>query len=315
MNLMLEPEIRELAAVFDRALAAEGERLALARRAEEQAEPVHRGLTDLLSGLGVPDLDVRTSASTMAGGVELCRTAGRHLLPYPLPETLAAHGHASEGIVLVDDRQPHLPHGRALEHWAAVTMDGALHDVTSVSAPLGGLVSPFTSPALVRVSKGVDPVLPVVWLTLDGAYLVGGLETAMRLSIEHLADRFQFGRPLKDFQSLRFRAADMAVTVSGLVELAYYAAWSVAERPTSALTDAMALRMAVLDAARDVLQSAHQIHGAIGFTDEHDLSVVTRHLQGRLRTPWDLEETVDRLANCVDEHGFDGLFTGTGALG
>ena len=51
--------------------------------------------------------------------------------------------------------------------------------------------------------------------------------------------------------------------------LAKYALWSVqAAASAEALDDALALRLAALEAAEVVFRVAHQLHGAIGFCDE-----------------------------------------------
>ena len=49
--------------------------------------------------------------------------------------------------------------------------------------------------------------------------------------------------------------------------------------------------------------------GAIGFCDEHDLSVLDRHLQPLLRLPASAEVLADRLVPAVSDGDFDALFT------
>jgi hypothetical protein len=310
VNLQLAPELREFSTVLARALDAKGG-IELARRAEVEPSRVYAEVATLLDQLGVLELPVTSSAAAMVGGVELCRVGGRQLLPYPLPELLTALGQDADAVVVVNEISPHVEHAGALDRWMGVSLQGRVHPVSTSQPPYGSTVSPFVSPVTLLEATGeAVSSLPPMWLAFDAAYIVGALETATRLATDHLSSRVQFGRQLKEFQSLQFRATDMSVVVAGTLELTYYAAWAILHRPGAALTDALAARMAVLEAANDVLLAAHQLHGAIGFTDEHDMSVITRHLQGRLRAPWDLAGTVDRLVSCVEEHGFDGLFTG-----
>jgi hypothetical protein len=62
---------------------------------------------------------------------------------------------------------------------------------------------------------------------------------------------------------------------------------------------------------RRVLRTSHQVLGAVGFCDEHDLTIITLGLQARLRLPLDLEASLDQLADTVDTWGFDSIFTPT----
>jgi hypothetical protein len=60
-----------------------------------------------------------------------------------------------------------------------------------------------------------------------------------------------------------------------------------------------------------VLRTSHQLHGAVGFCDEHDLSVLTRHAQPLLRLPFGLEATTERLIGATAALGFESLFGGS----
>ena len=60
-----------------------------------------------------------------------------------------------------------------------------------------------------------------------------------------------------------------------------------------------------------MLKITHQVLGAVGFCDEHNLAIVTLSCQARLRLPSDLESSVDQLAEAVDTWGFDSIFTPT----
>ena len=62
-----------------------------------------------------------------------------------------------------------------------------------------------------------------------------------------------------------------------------------------ALVDVLALRTFALESARSVLSTSHLLHGAVGFCDEHDLSVVTGSVQSSLRLPTDLARTGELL--------------------
>lgn len=306
MRLALEPQYADFAATVARALTEAGG-VALARDAQEAPPATYERIQQLLADLGVEDVDASEDAASMAATVELCRHAGRNVLPYPLPEVMASDV-ADLGVAVIDPEHPFVANLPARTRWQLMDLDGMTYSITG-SHRANGALSPLTWRVELEPAGSKDPAVAARWLTLDAAYVCGALERALELTVEHLDVRQQFGRSLKEFQSLKFRTVDMAVAVAGVRELCYYTAWSVGGHRTSAVVDALALRVAVLDAARSVLRSAHQAHGAIGFTDEHDLSVVTSHVQGRIRSPWAYQATLQRLTDAIAIHDFEGLFS------
>jgi hypothetical protein len=64
--------------------------------------------------------------------------------------------------------------------------------------------------------------------------------------------------------------------------------------------------------AREVLRTCHQLLGALGFCDEHDVSVLDRHLQPLLRLPYAAEALADRLVPAVSRGELESLFTSVG---
>jgi alkylation response protein AidB-like acyl-CoA dehydrogenase len=99
---------------------------------------------------------------------------------------------------------------------------------------------------------------------------------------------------------------------AGAEELAKYALWSVQTRRVDVLADALALRLATLEAADVVFRVTHQLHGAIGFCDETTLSWLSRHSQPLRRLPFGLSATRDLLTQRLGRHGRAELFNGVG---
>jgi acyl-CoA dehydrogenase len=100
------------------------------------------------------------------------------------------------------------------------------------------------------------------------------MEHILLLTTQHLSDRVQFGRTLSKFQALQHLVSDMAAEVT-LSWAATNAALSEAiatefTSPTLGLAVATA-RSCVGHAATVVVRGAHQAHGAIGTTMEHQL--------------------------------------------
>jgi alkylation response protein AidB-like acyl-CoA dehydrogenase len=104
--------------------------------------------------------------------------------------------------------------------------------------------------------------------------------------------------------------ADAGVALRGLDELARYTTWRlVAAEPARRAADAIAFRLYAVDKARTVLRTCHQMLGAIGFCDEHDVSVIDRHLQPALREPCSSETLALRLLPAVRSGEFETLFS------
>lgn len=112
--------------------------------------------------------------------------------------------------------------------------------------------------------------------------IVGALDTAAALSVDHTRERVQFGRPLSAFQAVQQSLAGMAgeiETARAAAELAVTAAGL--HGFSSAETDyaVSAAKVAVGRAVVPVTTVAHQLHGAIGVTREHPLWLFTLRAQ------------------------------------
>jgi len=107
------------------------------------------------------------------------------------------------------------------------------------------------------------------------AYLVGACDRVLGMTVAHAKDREQFGRPIGSFQAVSHRLAEMRSDVDAMRVLAQQAAWRLETGGPGEIEVASALAYA-LPAARRVFRHAHQVHGAIGFSMEHDLQLFTR---------------------------------------
>ena len=128
----------------------------------------------------------------------------------------------------------------------------------------------------------------------------------------YVQDRQQFGQPLAKFQSVQFQLTDAEVERSGVEVLAHYALWSIEAGNDEAIDDALALRLAAVEAAEVVFRITHQLHGAIGFCDETPLSWISRYSQPLRRLPLGLSATRDALTGRIGRRGLTGLFNGAG---
>jgi len=122
---------------------------------------------------------------------------------------------------------------------------------------------------------------PLVHRTLQRAVagkcveMTGGAEAVVDMTVEYAKQRTQFGRPIGTFQAVQHHCANMATDVEGCRQIAYQAAWAVSEQSSPEQAVSMA-KAWVSGAYQRVCSTAHQCHGAIGFTKEHNLQLYTR---------------------------------------
>ena len=107
--------------------------------------------------------------------------------------------------------------------------------------------------------------------------MVGAMERCLDYALAYAMERQQFGRPIGKFQAVQHMLADAA----GQYAAAAAAARSWRPRPMATPTSASpspSPRRALGEAAGKVAEVCHQVHGAMGFTQEHPLHFATRRL-------------------------------------
>jgi alkylation response protein AidB-like acyl-CoA dehydrogenase len=121
---------------------------------------------------------------------------------------------------------------------------------------------------------------PVAWRAIERAAvaksceLVGGLQKVLEMTLDYARERRQFNRPIGSFQVIQHYCAQMAADVDGARFSTYQAAWMLSKGLPCSRQVAIAKAWAG-DAYERVLTLAHQIHGAIGCTIDHDLHFYT----------------------------------------
>lgn len=131
--------------------------------------------------------------------------------------------------------------------------------------------------------------------------------------MQYAREREQFGHRIITFQGVGFRLASMRVETQALHELAKYTLWVIAQgvnaQGSDPLPDAIALRSAALRAADVVLAGAHQVHGAMGFTSEVDVSWLSLASQQYRRMPEGEHATVGLLTALAESGGYPAFGT------
>jgi len=105
--------------------------------------------------------------------------------------------------------------------------------------------------------------------------MVGNIQRVLEMTVDYAKERKQFDRPIGSFQAIQHYCADMATDVDSARFSTYQAAWMLSEGLPCTKEVAIA-KAWIGEASQRVFALAHQIHGAIGVTIEHDLHFYTR---------------------------------------
>ena len=262
------------------------------------------GLWQLISRAGFADL-LRSEEQGGAGLAPrevfpLLECLGRYALALPIGQTIVARGLLSEldglpeGALITLAIQvqrasdgslycPSVPGGQVASHvlasdgQALVLLDAA----QALREPVGDRRSLTASlrwrsaaPVFERAAGG--QALAACAAALTAALLSGAMQRALEMSLAHCNARVQFGKSIGKFQAIQQQISGMAEHV-----LAGSIAAESAFRytgPAPALLAAAVAKSRASEAAARVAATAHAVHGAMGMTDEFDLSLVTRRL-------------------------------------
>jgi len=280
-----------------------------ARRAEAQPAVREVEVAKALDGLGALDVDPRSDLDSAAAAGELCRMAGRNMVPYPVASVVMRNPEDGLPFTVVGDDRLRVDHGDLFGEWRVSTLDGRSKTASPMASRLASKLGPFVTD--LAPGRDHDPSTGAevsLHLTLTGWQILGAAERSVELVVEHVSERVQFGQRLSQFQAVQFQLADAAVAVDGLRELCRFTLWRLFANPDEARADALGLRLHALDSARSVLRTSQQLHGASGLCDEYDISILCRHIQPQLRLPFGSERTASELFSAAVSLGFSGLF-------
>jgi alkylation response protein AidB-like acyl-CoA dehydrogenase len=211
-------------------------------------------------------------------------------------------------FAVVPDRTLRVDHADLFDEWRIASLQGGSGTAASGGHRLASRLGPFVGDLTMAADAPHEARDLQVHLALSAWGVLGTVDRAVELAVEHVKGRIQFGKPISSFQSVQFQLADSAVAVAGLRELAAFTLWRLDAAPGAALADVLALRVHAIDVARAVLRTCQQLHGAAGVCDEYDVSVLARMVQPALRLPWSAERTAEALADAIAGDGFEGLF-------
>jgi hypothetical protein len=223
---------------------------------------------------------------------------GRWCVPGPITESIAV----APVLLGEDDRCAGLAAGELI-----VTVALPPHVPRAVDADIAGVVLLATESGVTEATVGeqhasVDPSRHLFEVTATGApwqadvhrafdfgvlataaQLVGAAEALLSAAVDYAKQRTQFGRVIGSYQAIKHKLADVHIAIELARPLVYGAALSLQPR------DVSAAKVAASDAALLAARSSLQTHGAIGFTQEHDLSLLLLRVQA-LRSAWGTPE-------------------------
>lgn len=132
------------------------------------------------------------------------------------------------------------------------------------------------------------------------AEAVGAMDESIKITVEYMRARKQFGVPIGTFQALQHRAADMYVAYEQARSMAIYAAMACEMQDSEARSIAVASAKAqIARSARFIGQQSIQIHGGIGMTEEYKVG----HYFKRLTMIESAFGDADFLIRRVSQHG------------
>ncbi len=107
-------------------------------------------------------------------------------------------------------------------------------------------------------------------LALASAVLVGISQAVTDLSVEHAKNRVQFGRPIGVNQAIKHACVDMAVSTEAALQQTLFGAISLRSGRPDAEFQVLAAKVVAGRAAIDNAAHCIQVHGGMGYTDEHN---------------------------------------------
>jgi len=287
------------------------------------------------------------SGGTLSDHAAVLRIAARYAAPIPLAETaLAAALLAGAGLAIpagpltvAPVRGESISAGRGDDGWRlsgkllrVPFARAATRMVVFASSPEGALIA-TVDPAHCQITPGsnlafeardsvvldnvavetsaLSTIVTPAVLRLRGALarslqIAGALEAALELSARYAGERVQFGRKIAQFQAIQHELARFAGETAAAVGASMSAA-GVMERGGDAHLAVASAKIRCSRAAQEGSMIAHQVHGAIGFTDRYALHHATLRL-------WSWREEFGNEAVWAQELGAAVAAAGAGQL-
>lgn len=133
----------------------------------------------------------------------------------------------------------------------------------------------------------------------SAAELVGLASAMLDMAVRHAKDRNQFGRPIGSFQAVKHALADVALGLELARPTVWHAAWQFDRGSGSGGLHVSAAKALAAEAALGAARTALQVHGAIGYTFEHDLHIWMKRAWTLAAWGGDAPEHRSRVLRCL----------------
>ncbi|MFE4453102.1 acyl-CoA dehydrogenase family protein [Streptomyces sp. NPDC056796] len=322
MRFLLNDEQREFARSLDTMLAAARTPAVVRAWAAGDTAP-GRALWSRLADAGVFALAVperHEGLGPLPAELAVAFTElGRHAVPGPLAETVAAAAFLDRlgDRALAADWLPGIASGKSAVSFAllaadapyaldAATADGVFAvegdtvrlaesagEVQQSADPARRLARPLGGTVLARGAAVTDAARHATRHArlATAAQSLGLGRTLLVHTVDHVRRRTQFGVAIGSFQAVKHQLANVLITLEFAEPLVHSAALALASADLStgaaaaADREIAAAKVVAGEAAYGAALTALQLHGALGYTDELDLSLWIRKARP-LRNAW-----------------------------
>ena len=233
-------------------------------------------------------LDIGYELTGAVQGVDVSLAATHYLVPALL------QGTGEAAIFLVDRERIPAPAAtyRTMEGRRAADFRLEQLSVPALACIASGAAA---RDALVRADNAA--------LLLTAADTVASLATLIRQTVSHLKERRQFGVTLSSFQVLRHRTADMYVRYLGAKGLLMHAFQEYESGAASLRRTLRLMKVALAESARVCAESAIQMHGGMGVSEE---VLATRMAQRLLASEFRYGDRLTHAARLLAPQGLEG---------
>jgi alkylation response protein AidB-like acyl-CoA dehydrogenase len=189
-----------------------------------------------------------------------------------------------------------------------------INDASSIAGdPLNAVSFSAARPSVVKdAPAGLDgQELLLMGAAARAMQMAGALEAILDLAVSYANERVAFERPIAKFQAVQHNLARLAGETAAAVAAAGSAADAIAHAATfdePVFLEAAAAKIRVGEAAAEGAAIAHQVLGAIGFTQEHTLHRFTRRLWAWRDDFGNESAWAVKLGNLVATQGADDLW-------
>jgi alkylation response protein AidB-like acyl-CoA dehydrogenase len=206
-------------------------------------------------------------------GTKIWITNARHADPLPVlvkTDPDANPPHRGMSVILVEQGTPGFSVERDLPKVGYKGTESCEVVFSGCSVPAENLLGGIEGRGMQQVLSALE-----IGRLNVAARSVGIAQGSLDLALDYAAARHAFGRPIRDFQAIQLRLADMATEVEAARLLTYWAAWRAEQAERADLETGMA-KLFASEVAIRAATNGMRIHGGYGYSQEFDIERLWR---------------------------------------